>query len=115
MMGQSQISVLKQMITEESDFHKIWEFFLDHFGEDVEFIGTGQRLTDKKHPLFGTIKAVGRQILARNNIASDPLEITNLLLIHVPDHKFIHGGMILQGRLANIIYFDDIKVGLMSM
>jgi len=114
-MDLSQISVLKQMITVETDFRKIWEFFLDHFGEDVEFIGSGRRLTDQKHPLFTAIKAIGRQILARNNIASDPLRITNQLLIQLPDYKFIHGGMIVQGRMANVFYFDDIKVGIMYM
>ncbi len=107
------LDILRLMMSTETDLQTIFEYFLDHFGENEEFISLGKPLTDQHHPLLSVIHTVAQEIFAKYKMKANPLRLEHLLLIHVPDHKLIHGGMLLQGHMANVLYFEDLKVGLM--
>jgi hypothetical protein len=38
-----------------------------------------------------------------------------LLLIPIPGTSFIHGAGLLNGRPINVLYFDDIQVGIVAV
>jgi hypothetical protein len=41
--------------------------------------------------------------------------VNQMLLIRLPEQRFIHGALILGGRMANLIYFEEIGVGLLGI
>src|SRR6185437_6351432 len=79
----------------------------DHFGEDSDFLALGK--PGRNEVLEAFIDALGRQLCGGKCV------ITNLLLVKVPTTHFIHGGCFINGRLANVIYFEDIEVGLLCL
>ena len=38
-----------------------------------------------------------------------------LRLIHLPDQKFIHGNVNVNGRVGGVLYFEDVGVGLLAV
>src|SRR5207249_857407 len=78
-----------------------------NFGEKPEFIALGERI---RHPfLEATIAQIGGEIFPGDVV------VTNLLLTRVPGHDFVHGGCTVNGHLANVIYFEDVALGLLAV
>jgi hypothetical protein len=55
------------------------------------------------------VKKTCQQLFGQN------VRITNFLLIHIPRHQFFHGPFQASGRIGGVIFFEDIKVGLMGI
>ena len=36
-------------------------------------------------------------------------------LIRLPEYGFIHGGVQINGRMGNVIYFEDLHMGLLTV
>src|SRR5262245_65306952 len=101
------LTTLKEKLASASDFTEVWSYFFTHFGEDGEFIQQGERA---EHPfLEALLVQLGAESFGRK------IAISNLLLTHLPAHCFIHGGFTIEGRLGNVIYFDDIQTGLIAV
>ena len=101
------LAVLKDKLVHASQFTDVINYFFDHFGENAEFIGLGEAT---RHPfLEGVLAEVGRQMFG-NNVA-----IMDMLLTRLPEQHFIHGGGTLNGRVATVLYFEDIAVGLAAV
>ncbi len=101
------LAILKDKLIHAKDFSDVWNYFFDHFGEDSDFIALGERAEDSL--LEAIIQEVGLQLFPNRVVLS------NLLLARLPEHQFIHGGLMINGRLANVIYFEDIHMGLMAV
>jgi hypothetical protein len=98
------LAVLKDKLVHATQFTDVVNYFFDHFGEDPEFIGLGEAT---RHPFLESVLAeVGRQMFG-NQVA-----IMDMMLTRLPDRHFIHGGGVLNGRVATVLYFEDIAVGL---
>ncbi len=101
------LATLKDKLIHAQNFTQVWEYFFDHFGEDPAFIALGDRA---RHPFLEVVlEQVGRQLFAQ------PVTVANLLLTHLPEQQFLHGGCTLNGKLANVIYFEDIHMGLLAV
>jgi hypothetical protein len=101
------LATLKNKLIHAKNFGQVWEYFFDHFGEDLEFIAQGERA---RHPfLEAVLTQVGREMFGK------PVRLTNLLLTRLPEHQFFHGACSLDGKLANVMYFEDIQVGLIAV
>jgi hypothetical protein len=99
------LAALKQELLQSQDFKQIWSFFMDNFGEDPAFIALGERA---RHPMLEAIVSqTCRQLFGK------PVSLDNLLLTRLPDQQFIHGGGMVEGKLATVFYFEDIHVGLL--
>jgi hypothetical protein len=96
---------LKDQILNAKQYAKVWEFFLDHFGEDPDFIALGQRV---RHPFLEAVFAQIAQQLFKCEVNWNQVFFTSL-----PEHHFIHGGGLVNGGLLNVLYFDDLHTGLM--
>ena len=106
-MDLSLLETLKEKLADATDFTDVWNYFFDHFGEDLEFIDAGDRAA---HPFLTAIIAqIGIELFGRK------VRVEDLLLTHLPDHAFYHGGFTIGGRLGNIIYFDDVQTGLLAV
>jgi hypothetical protein len=101
------LSTLKEKLIQATDFTPVFEYFMDHFGEDPDFIALGERA---QHPfLAAVLDRVGKELFGK------PVPLTDLLLVRLPEHQFLHGGCILGGKLANVLYFEDGSVGLLAV
>jgi hypothetical protein len=106
-MDLRRLTTLKQKLIEAKNFSEILGFFLDEFGNDPDFISLGQRVADPF--LEAVVTQVGQELFGQTTKPS------NLLLTRLPEYSFIHGACHFHGRLANVIYFEDIHSGLMAI
>ena len=101
------LATLKDKLANAKNFGDIWTYFFDHFGEDAEFIALGERTRDRM--LEAILAQIGKEMFGR------PVKVTDLLLTRLPEQQFIHGGLLLGGSLANVLYFEDIHMGVVAV
>jgi hypothetical protein len=101
------LATLKQELLHAQDFKQIWSFFMDNFGEDPAFMKLGERVQD---PM---LEAIVKQICGQ--VFGKPVSLGHLLLTRLPEHEFIHGGLVVEGKLGMVLYFEDIQVGLLTV
>jgi hypothetical protein len=106
-MDLSQLASLKQQLVHSNKYIEVLDFFLTNFGEKKEFIALGERYEDEF--LENVLLQVGAQIF------TTPAVVAELLMTRLAEHHFIHGGGMLNGYPINVLYFDDIHVGLISV
>jgi hypothetical protein len=104
-MDLTQLAELKNKLVSATEYIKVWEFFLDQFGENPDFIALGDRV---RHPFLEAVLSRVAHQLFKSDIDWD-----NVFLTSLPEHQFIHGGGPVKGGLINVMYFDDIHTGLM--
>jgi hypothetical protein len=102
-MDLSLLDTLKQRLIDAKEFSKVWTYFLDHFGEDPQFMALGERTRNDvvETLLVQTAKQVCGITIAANDI----------LLTGLPEQKFIHGGCFVKGYMVNVLYFEEICTG----
>ena len=107
-MDLSKLETLQEKLLDADDFYEVFNYFFDHFGENTEFLTLGEQV---ERPLIEQVLAqVGQHLLGASVVT-----IEDLLLVHVPEHNFIHGGCIINGRMGNLFYFEDIQQGLLAV
>lgn len=106
-MDPSLLSTLKQKLIRGTEFQEAQTYFFDHFAEDEEFLSLGQRHEDSL--LKALLTTVTSQVFGQET------EFDDLLLIRLKEHYFIHGNGIVGGRVATVLYFEDIEQGLLSI
>ena len=98
---------LKQKLVTEKDLSKIWLYYMDHFADHAEFTNLGQPI---KHEILSSIlQQICKQLFGKT------IKNTNLLLIQIDRYKFLHGPFHVEGCIGGIIYFEDIKTGLLAV
>jgi hypothetical protein len=98
---------LKQKLTNESDLSKIWLFYMDHFADKPEFLDVGERAENKY--LDTVIRRTCQQMFGKET------KITDSLLIHIAKYRLFHGAFQVKKRTGGVIFFEDIKVGLLAV
>src|SRR5262245_19566334 len=97
------LTTLKDKLVQAKNFTEVWQYFFDQFGEDPAFIALGERT---EHPFLEAILVqIGKEMFGHE------VDLADVLLTRLPEQEFVHGGLTLDGRLANVIYFEDIQVG----
>ncbi|WP_292799102.1 hypothetical protein [Nostoc sp. NMS7] len=43
------------------------------------------------------------------------IKITGFFLIYIPNYRLFHGPFQVEGRIGGMIYFEDIKIGLIAV
>jgi hypothetical protein len=105
---QKKLETLKQKVQHEEDFLALARYFMEEFGDKSEFI----RLCEVKKSKM--VEALAIQALKQlpGRAQSKP-RLEHLLLLQPKGSRFIHGGFFLEGQVGLIIYFEDIKRGLL--
>jgi len=101
------LETLKQKLAGSKDLAKPFEYFIDHFGTDLQFMQMGQSFQD---PVLEEFIAG----IAQHWFKTDLIRLGQQL-VQIPGSSFVHGIVRINGRQANVIYFDDIKVGLVVL
>jgi hypothetical protein len=105
MINFNRLEKLKSMLIRDKNLSTIWDFYMDHFADHLEFIQMGNRTSN---PMLEKIISVVSQQLFKQE--PDPL-----LLIRLPEYKFIHGPVAVRGRLGGVIYFEELSKGMLAI
>ncbi|MBN3899478.1 MULTISPECIES: hypothetical protein [unclassified Nostoc] len=98
---------LKQKLTHEADLSHIWSFYMDHFADQPEFTDLGEPLYNEY--LDAILHKTCQQMFGR------AIKITGFFLIYIPNYRLFHGPFQVEGRIGGMIYFEDIKTGLLAV
>ena len=108
-MEWQRLEQLKEKVQHDDDFGEIWKFFFDHLGENEQFVRSGQlakpEMTELLEPI---IESVCKRIV------NDEVLIAQTLLTEVPGQHFYHGPCVTDAGLCVVLYFDDLKMGMLS-
>lgn len=100
--------ILKEKLTTGRNFGEIMGYFMDHLCEHSEFFKLGARVME--HPtLEAALAAVADRMVGGKAVFQE------MLIVRVPEHKFVHGGCLLDGKIAQFFYYEDIHVGLLAV
>ncbi len=106
-MNINKLRQLKQKLVDDKDLSKIWLFFMDNFADHMEFTELGE--TASHEYLDAVLHKICQQMFNKTT------KITNFLLIYIPEHKFFHGSFLVKEYVGGVIYFEDIKTGLVAV
>src|SRR5689334_3081874 len=98
-MDLSQLATLKTKLLTAKNFGEVTGYFLDHFGEDPAFMELGEPIRDEF--IEQVLAQVAGQIFQRMVV------IRNIRLVRLPEHEFIHGGFMVEGKVGTLLYFED--------
>jgi len=107
MVDMARLNTLKSQLLQATDFMAVFEYFMTHFGENPQFMAMGKRT---RHAV---IEAAVAQTFHR--LYGQPLQAGQLLLTLLPKQHFVHGGGFYGEKLVNILYFDDLQMGLLAV
>ncbi|MDZ8257443.1 hypothetical protein [Nostoc sp. ChiQUE01b] len=98
---------LKQKLTDVADLSHIWLFYMDHFADHSEFTDLGEPAYNEY--LDAVLHKTCQQMFGR------AIKITDFLLIYIAPYHLFHGAFQVEGRIGGVIYFEDIKIGLLAV
>ncbi len=106
-MNIDRLKELKQKLTIETDLSQIWLFYMDHFADYPEFTQLGEPRSNQY--LDSVIHKTCQQMFGRT------VKITNFLPIYIAKYHLFHGPFQVERRIGGVIYFEDIKIGLIAV
>ncbi|MBW4506285.1 MAG: hypothetical protein KME64_07215 [Scytonematopsis contorta HA4267-MV1] len=106
-MNFKRLQELKQKLTNEGDLSNIWSFYMDHFADHPEFTELGKPA--KNEYLDAIVRKTCQQIFGSKK------KVTNFFLIYIPKFQLFHGPFQVEGRIGGVIYFENIKIGLLAV
>jgi hypothetical protein len=98
---------LKQKLTSVADLSNIWLFYMDNFADHPEFTDLGEPTYNEY--LDGVIQKTCEQMFGR------AVKITDFLPIYIAEYGFFHAPFQIERRIGGVIYFDDLKIGLIAV
>jgi hypothetical protein len=98
---------LKQKLTNEADLSNIWLFYMDNFADHPEFTELGEPTYNEY--LDNVIQKTCQQMFGR------AIKISDFLLIYIAKYRLFHGPFLVERHIGGVIYFEDIKVGLIAV
>ena len=106
-MDLSWLAILKTKLMTAKNFGEVTGYFLDHFGDHPAFLDLGVPTPDDF--LEQVLTEVAGQLFHK------AVAIRDIRLVRLPDHEFVHGGFMVQGKVGTLIYFEDVRKGLISI
>lgn len=98
---------LKQKLRSEKDLSRIWLFYMDHFADHREFTDLGEPAHNQY--LDTVVHKTCQQMFGKK------IKINNSFLIYIAEYHFFHGSFQVDKRIGGVIYFEDIKIGLLAV
>ncbi len=107
MVDLTKLLVLRDKLIKATDFKEPCDYFLTHFGENPDFIKLG--VPADAEFLTPILQGLSNAILKKT-----PTHI-RLALTEIPDYRFLHGACFMDSQIANILYFRDIDMGILTL
>src|SRR5260370_93260 len=109
-MDLSQLATLKDKLAAATNFSDVMVYFFDHFGESPEFMGLGE---SGRVPFLESVLAeVGKQLYKDSGLTTLAIDFR---LVRIPEQNFVHGAVTMGGKPANVIYFEEVHMGLLTV
>jgi hypothetical protein len=106
-MNIDRLQELKQKLTSETDLSNIWVFYMDHFADHAEFTDLGEPAYNEY--LDAVLHKTCQQMFGR------AIKINDFFLIYIAKYRLFHGAFLVEKRIGGVIYFEDIKIGLIAV
>jgi len=101
------LQTLKKKLLNDKELAPLYNFFLDHFGENRSFMELGAPV---ELPLLEAIVAqIAEQMFPRGG------DIVGLHLTRLADERFVHGAFFKGGRIGGVFFFEDGQTGLVAL
>ena len=101
---------LRELLQSEEEFGKIFSFYFDHLGENEMFTQAGKHAAPAfQEELMPILENILKHMVNRD------VMIAQLLLTEVQTHRFYHGPCLSDAGFGCVLYFDDLKMGLVSL
>lgn len=101
------IEALKREFSSLEDFTGLLDRFFDCIESDAELTRSAEPYTAPRlHELLAHVAAemVGGEVV-----------VLLLRLLRVPKHRLVHGSGTVSGRLACVVWFEDLRQGLLAV
>lgn len=106
-MKPNKLLKLKRLLQTATDLQEPSEYFWEELANDPAFLAAGKFRTNPRLQMiieFAACHALGREQTARM-----------LLLRRIPKLKFWHGSCLFGSMMSQVVYFDDIDQGLLTI
>ncbi|MBF0451042.1 MAG: hypothetical protein HQK75_10090 [Candidatus Magnetomorum sp.] len=107
-MFEKEINTFKNVLASETNFSKIWDYFMTNLGENPAFLRHGKKA---KHPMVKKLLSIA----GKKMFAGQEFKITNLMLQKVKNTKMVHGPFFINNKIGLVVYCDDINMGLIAI
>jgi hypothetical protein len=106
-MTKQHIDRLKELIVRTADFSEPLDYFLQHVITDAEIVRASQPAAS------ALLLHVILDLVERH--CGQELFVLAPFFLHAPPYRLWHGGCHLGGYVAHVLYFDDVKTGILSL
>ena len=100
------LDTLKEKLVNAKEFSDVFNYFYDHFGENMDFVHVGKEV---KFPLLKQVLVKIGQLTIKDLNAKP----SQFFVIRVKSHHFYHGGFQFDRKMVNFIFFKDIDKGML--
>ena len=107
-INREKVEVLKRRLRQDTELSQFWEYYFTHFAEQPSFHKMGSPCSNKV--VEDRLRLVGQKLFGRDRIL-----LEDLMLIEIPQFGLIHGACSLQGALASVLYFPEMKAGVIAV
>jgi hypothetical protein len=98
---------LKKRFVEATDFAAFHEYYFSNFVERGDFNRLGRTLSAPRARFLNRALAE-----AYTQAADAPAVVISSQLIEIPELGLVHGALDVNGKLASVLYFDDLAMGM---
>ena len=109
-MTMDEVNELKRRLVETTDFSAFQNYFFTNFVEQENFKTLGRVLAAPR--ARGLMQMIGEAYEASG--AKGRFRLSGNL-IEIPEVGLIHGAFLLDGKVAAVVYFPDIAMGMCSV
>jgi len=102
-----ELSILKEKLVASNKFSEIQDYFFDCLGENQEFMKRSKKA--KNALLKKSISFVAEQVFRKK------VTLTHTMILKYPKTSFYHGTCFIEGRIAVMLFFEDIDMGLFAV
>ena len=106
-MTKQHIDRLKELMLQSANLTEPMDYFLQHVITDAEIVRASQPATSALllHVILGLVE----------RHCGQELFVLAPFFLHAPAYQLWHGGCRLDGYVTHLVYFDDIKTGILSI
>lgn len=104
----TEMATLKNLLQTSENFRDVVDYFFTNLTERFPaFMGAGKRA---KNPLIRkTVELIGNQVFQKK------VTVSYLILLKLSKYRFYHGSCFIEGKMCNILYFEDIDMGMVGI
>jgi hypothetical protein len=106
-MTKQHIDRLKELMVGTADFSEPLDYFLQHVITDAEIVRVSQPAAS------ALLLHVILDLVERH--CGQELFVLAPFFLHAAPYRLWHGGCHLGGYVAHVLYFDDVKTGILSI